>query len=570
MAGWDVIVIGSGAAGLAAARHARIQGAEVLVVNKGLVGRTGATITSGGGISVSGEALARLGFAGADPGDRVQDFFEDIVRSGYFLCDQTLVAAIAEGVEEDLADLISLGVKPKVSRRAPGHSSGRGVLVPGPELQKGMTAAALASGVKFREDFVSAELLQSDAGVSGIIGLDRRTGDVEAIEASAVVIATGGTTSNWALRTAPEELVGEGHAMALHGGAELIDMEMLQFLPCCAIAPEMWRGIQIPWILGPQSGVRAWLLNRYGERFLGRWDAQNMELATRDVVAAASAAEVLAGRGSPNGGVYLSWAHLPRDILDQMPGWSKSFSDDWRYQGFDVAPLIDRIRAGHAIEVAPAAHFSLGGIRADADGATAAAGLFACGEAAGGVHGGNRLSGNAGAQILVQGRRAGRAAARHARRVGSIRPEVNWRGARERIEAPLLRNDGVAPAELQRRLAAISEAALAPIRDAQRLTDALDEIRAIREDALPRLAARSHDRSHNRDWADALACNASVSVVEAALLGALARESSLGAHQRSDGVAASTLDHGLCRLVEGQTRHRSEPVQFPFLSQETR
>jgi succinate dehydrogenase / fumarate reductase flavoprotein subunit/fumarate reductase (CoM/CoB) subunit A len=568
MAGWDVIVIGSGAAGLAAARHARIQGAEVLVVNKGVVGRTGATITSGGGISASGESLARLGLSDADPGDRVQDFFEDIVRSGYFLCDQTLVAAIAEGIEEDLADLLALGIKPKVSRRPPGHSSGRGVLVPGPELQKGMTAGAVAAGVRFREDFVSAELLQSDSGVTGVVGLDRRTGDVEAIEAPAVVIATGGTTSNWALRTAPEELVGEGHAMALAAGAELINMEMLQFLPCCAIAPEMWKGIQIPWILGPQSGVRAWLLNRYGERFLARWDPQNMELATRDVVAAASAAEVLAGRGSPNGGVYLSWAHLPRDILDHMPSWSKSFSQDWRYQGFEVAPLIERIRDGHAIEVAPAAHFSLGGIRADAEGETGVAGLFACGEAVGGVHGGNRLSGNAGAQILVQGRRAGRAAARRAAQFKGARPETDWRAARDRIEAPLRRNDGLAPVELQRRLATISEDALAPIRDEVRLVKALDEIRTIRTDTLPRLAVRSHDRAHNRDWAEALACNASVCVVEAALLGGLARTSSLGAHQRSDGIPGSTLNHGLASLVSGEAVHRSEPVRFPFLSRE--
>jgi succinate dehydrogenase / fumarate reductase flavoprotein subunit/fumarate reductase (CoM/CoB) subunit A len=176
------------------------------------------------------------------------------------------------------------------------------------------------------------------------------------------------------------------------------------------IAPEIWRGIQFPWVIGPQAGVRAWLLNRYGERFLQRWDPVNVEMATRDIVAAASAAEVAEGRGSPNGGVYLSWAHLPRDILEQMPRWSKNLAADGRYQGFDFGPMLERIRAGYAVEVAPAAHFSLGGIRIDADGWTGVAGLFACGEATGGLHGANRLSGNAGAQILVQGRRAGLAA----------------------------------------------------------------------------------------------------------------------------------------------------------------
>ncbi|HVV28002.1 MAG TPA: FAD-dependent oxidoreductase [Rhizomicrobium sp.] len=562
---WDVIVVGAGAAGLAAARHAREQGASVLVVNKGLVGRTGATITSGGGVSVAGSTLIALGLE-ADPADTEEVFIRDMLKSGYYLNDQRLVESIVSGIGEELGYLIRRGVRPRISKRAPGHSSGRGVGIPGPDMQKAMTSAALDAGAQFREDFFSAGLLQNDGAVAGVAGLDRRTGEIEAIPARAVVIASGGTTSNWRLRTAPEELTGDGHAMALDAGAELIEMEMLQFLPCCLVAPEIWRGIQFPWTIGPQAGVRAWLLNKYGERFLARWDPERMELATRDVVSAASAAEVYEGRGSPNGGVYLSWAHLPRDILDNFPSWSKGYKD-WRYQGFDMTPLVERIREGHAIEVAPAAHFSLGGIRVDVHGDTGVPGLYACGEATGGVHGGNRLSGNAGSQVLVQGRQAGLAAARAAQSNKAGAPAQNWDALKEQIEAPFQRERGVAPVEVKQRLTAIAENALGPVRTGKAMTAALEEVRDIRRNVLPRLASRNRDPRYNRDWSDALECAAGVPVLEAALISAIGRSGSIGAHQRRDipGVKAP-LEHSIVRRQNGELAWRAQPVEFPIFA----
>ena len=562
---WDVIVVGAGAAGLAAARHARQQGASVLVINKGLVGRTGATITSGGGVSVAGSTLAALGLDG-DPSDTEEVFIRDMLKSGYWLCDQRLVESIVTGIGEELHFLMQRGVKPRLSKRAPGHSSGRGVGIPGPDMQRAMTTAALQSGAKFREDFFCTGLLQHDGAVVGVAGLDRRLGEAEAISARAVVIATGGTTSNWRLRTAPEELTGDGHAMALNAGAELIEMEMLQFLPCCLVAPEIWRGIQFPWTIGPQAGVRAWLLNKYGERFLARWDPERMELATRDVVSAASAAEVYEGRGSPNGGVYLSWAHLPRDIIDNFQSWAKGYKD-WRYQGFDMNPLVERIRAGYAIEVAPAAHFSLGGIRVDVEGSTGVPGLYACGEATGGVHGGNRLSGNAGAQILVQGRQAGLAAARAAQSNQAGAPAQNWDILKDEIEAPFRREQGTAPLEVKQRLTAIAEEALGPVRTGKAMTAALEEVRTIRHTTLSQLASRNRDPRYNRDWSDALECAAGAPILEAALISAIGRAGSIGAHQRRDltGIKAR-LEHSIVRQDDGELSWRAQPVEFPLFA----
>jgi succinate dehydrogenase/fumarate reductase flavoprotein subunit len=568
---WDVIVVGAGAAGLVAAWHARRAGASVLVVNKGLVGRTGATITSGGGISVAGETLRRIGVPDAPtaPDDTEEAFLNDTLRAGSFLNDQRLVESMVTGIGDELARFVETGVRFRVNKRAPGHSSGRGIHITGPDMQKAVTDAALRAGVQFREDFQSTRLLRRGGEVVGVAGLERRTGEAEALYGHAAVIASGGTTSNWHLRTAPDELSGEGHAMALDAGAELIEMEMLQFLPCCLVAPAIWRGLQFPWILGPQGGLRAWLLNRYGERFMARWDPERMELATRDIVSAACAAEVAEGRGSPNGAVYLSWRHLPIDIIDNFVTWSKSVTPAWHWQGFDMRPLIERIKAGHAIEVAPAAHFSLGGIRVDVHGDTGVPGLYACGEATGGVHGANRLSGNAGAQVLVQGRMAGLAAAASARTRRATGEADNLREALSSINAPFLRTAGetVAPFELKDRLTQLAERALGAARDGAVLEAALDEVRAIARDTLPRLALRTHERVWNRDWTDALECQAGVPVLEAALLGAIHRKASIGAHQRRDVPKAghAALLHSLVRQESHTLTHSTAPVSHPLL-----
>lgn len=569
---WDVIVVGSGAAGLVAAWHAKSQGASVLVVNKGLVGRSGATITSGGGISAAGETLIALGLPG-DASDTEERFLRDTVVAGSYLNDQRLTESMVSGIGAELQRLIDGGVRYRVSKKPPGHSSGRGLHISGTDLQKKLTDDAVAAGVLFREDFQSTELLTrrsgEDSAVVGVAGLDRRTGTVEALHGHAIVIASGGTTSNWHLRTAPEELSGEGQAMALAAGAELIEMEMLQFLPCCLVAPTLWRGLQFPWIIGPQGGMRAWLLNRYGERFMANWDPVRMELATRDIVSAASAAEVLAGRGSPNGGVWLSWRHLPVDIIDHYTDWAKSVSPDWVWQGFDMKPLIERIRAGHAVEVAPAAHFSLGGIRVDIDGRTRVPGLLACGEATGGVHGANRLSGNAGAQVLVQGRRAGLAAARDARERRANGRADNTDEATRNIAAPFERRSGTVPFELKQRLTQLAENALGAARQGPRLEEALTTLRTMAATELPSLHCRDADAVWNRDWSDALECRAAVPVLEAALIGAIGRTVSIGAHQRHDPVAASAKPspwlHSLVRQERGQLSHRSVPVDHAFI-----
>jgi succinate dehydrogenase/fumarate reductase flavoprotein subunit len=559
----DVAVLGSGAAGLLAATEAAIHGASVVVLTKGQVGRSGATATITGDISVDGGTIKQLGLAG-DSADSVERFYEDTLAGGAGLNDPVLAQLMVEGVGAELRLLLDAGLKVAGIGHAPGHRHPRGVLVSGMQMLQILTRNAMKAGVQFRDEFYATDVLTADGAATGLAGIDLRSGDCAGVEAASVVLATGGGAMSYPITTAPEELVGDGYRMAAEAGAELIDMEMVQFLPCCLVEPPLWRGIQFPWIIGPQSGTRAWLLNRYGERFMTRYDPDRMEMSTRDIISIACVREVLEGRGGPSGGVFMSWAHLPRDILDFLPQWygKPLLHANWSWEGFDFAPLVERIRQGYAVEVAPASHFHMGGVRTDASGESRVPGLFACGEVAGGVHGANRLSGNACSQFLVQGRRTGRAAAARAQAGSAPVTAAVWKNTVATIERPLTQRGGIAPNEVRERLQAIAKRALNVVRNGNDLAAALKEIRAVRTDDLPRLAAVSASRPYNRGWIDAIETRSAVLTAEAIALSATARLESRGAHFRTDFPErdATFLQNSVIALADGAPLHCLQAV----------
>jgi succinate dehydrogenase/fumarate reductase flavoprotein subunit len=541
---FDVIVLGGGAAGSWAAFHAARTGANVAVIAKGLAGRAGATVSSGGRIAVCGETLVDELGLDADPTDSKEKFFRNILDGGSHLGDPFLARAVVDGVGAELRILQDEGVQFPVTPGGVGRGPGSSVRTPGPDLQRAINRLAVRAGVRFWEDFHAVELLRDDAGPSGVIGVDRNSGTVETIAAKAIVVATGGTSSNWLKRDTPEELAGDGQAMALRAGAELIDADFMQFLPCCVLHPQLWRGQQFTWrILGPQGGIHARLLNRHGERFMARWSPDKMEFASSDLVSLAVAAEITEGRGSPGGGVYLSWAHLPRALLNDVPLWHEQVRPGWNWQGYELQGLMDILFAEGAIEVAPVAHCSLGGIRIDGTGATRVGGLFACGEATGGLHGIDRLQGTALAQALVQGRASGLSAADHARGRASV-STGSYADARDRILAPLRREDGLTPHEVRERLVTLTDAVLGPRRIAAELDEALATVRDIRENALPRLACRTRDPRFNRDWSDALECDSASLAIEAMILSARSRAEPASDDLRWNGIV-SLRDDGL-------------------------
>lgn len=533
----DVLVVGSGAAGMLAAVEAARAGRKTVLVTKGQAARSGATATVTGDCSIAGRTSVDLLGLRADRSDTEEDFFADTITGGKYLNDQRLAEAMVGEVGPLAKSMRDLGLRLGDPNHSPGHRKARGVRYSGMELLQALRKPVIKHDIKVREEFFATDLLLDDGVVSGVAGIDQRTGYIAAIKAKAVVLATGGGMMIYPVQTAPEELTGDGHSMALRAGAELIDMEMVQFLPCTLMEPAIWRGIQFPWVLGPQSGIRAWLLNRFGDRFMVKWDPVNMEFATRDVISIACMKEAVENRGGPNGGVYLSWAHLPSNIIDFATQWyfRTHMRGNWLWEGFDFAALVRRIKSGEAVEVIPASHFFMGGVVIDERCASRVPGLFACGEVAGGLHGANRLSGNASSQILVQGRTAGIAAADYARR--SAQPGVapaQWKRICDELEAPLGRTDGVRPMEIKDELQRLANLKVGMLRSEASLREALDGVRRLRTDALPRLFCRSRDRLYNKEWADAVECRTMIDTLEATALAALERRESRGAHYRED------------------------------------
>jgi len=580
----DVLVVGSGGAGMLAAATAAAAGQRTVLLSKCQVARSGATATITGDCSVDGKTCVDLLGLKADPNDDEQAFFEDTIKGGRFLNDQRLVEDMIALVGPLLKQMRDEGLALGDPIHSPGHRTMRGVWISGMELMQTLRKVLIRHDVKVREEFFATDLLLNDDGVvAGVAGIDQRTGEIAAIKAKSVVLATGGAMMIYPVQTAPEELTGDGHSMALRAGAELIDMEMVQFLPCTLMNPPIWRGIQFPWVLGPQSGVRAWLLNRFGERFMAKWDPVNMEFTTRDLISIASMKEIVEGRGGPQGGVFISWAHLPTDIIDFAAKWyfRSHFRGNWAWEGFDFGSLVEEIKKGRAVEVMPASHFFMGGIDIDQNCATRVPGLYVCGETAGGLHGANRLSGNASSQILVQGHAAGVAAAAYAKASRQADfSERAWTRICDELTAPLRRTDGTEPREVKDELQRLANVSIGMLRTRAGLDDALAAARRLRRDSLLGLVCRSKERLYNKEWADAIECRSMVDTIEAAALCALQREESRGAHYRHDfptqsnreapwnGILAMRGDEIIHSRRKTHTHRMAPPIDGPAAAAE--
>ena len=530
----DVLVVGAGGAGMYAAIAAARAGARVLLADKSMVGRGGATI------------MAQMTVAAAvgeqEPDDWTRHL-ADTLEAGRGLVDERLAALLCEGAVERIREMDEwkVGWARDAGGRmcqvtAPGHGVPRCVYVDflntGPAVAQCLRRqSARTPGITKASGLVVTDLVTNDGVIAGAVGFRLEDGAAIAIAARAAVLATGGLTRLYRRNSASANMTGEGYALALRAGAELVDMEFPQFFPIGHLAPRLVGMDPIMWDpFRYKLGGR--LLNAAGEEFVHRYGGEDSGsyVTTRDIISYAITREAEAGRATDGGGVFLSFEHLGERELREAFG-----------------PVIDRLAANgidltrRPIEVSPIAHYHMGGVRVDETMETCVPGLYAAGETVGGASGANRLSGNAIPEALVFGETAGRHAARYAegRTRGAWTPEAALPHL-ERLAASggnhpagdSGRNAGAALGELRAELADLMWEDVGVLRIGAGLGSALERIRALRVEleAIPIPHEGRYDLAR-QDWFD---LRGGLVTAESIAFAALNRTESRGAHQRED------------------------------------
>lgn len=520
----DVLVVGAGGAGMYAAIEAARNGAAVLLADRSLIGRGGATVMAMMTVAVA---------LGQDGPDDPAFHLADTLAAGRGLCDEALSRLLCEEGPACILEMDTWGAgwarngNAIKSAHAPGHDRPRCVYVDylntGPAVSKTLrTALHKQKGVRRIGDLLIVDLVKSGDTVTGAAGLDLSSGRPVTIAAGVTIIATGGLTRLYRRNSASVNMGGDGYALGLRAGARLIDMEFVQFFPIGHLAPRMIGLDPIMWDpfrykLGGRllNGQMQEFTSRYGTAETGRYTI------TRDLATYAITKEVEAGRGSPHGGAYLSFMHLSEAELKAAFG-----------------PVIDRIRDNGidltktAVEVAPIAHYHMGGISVNPRMETGVPGLLAAGEAVGGANGANRLSGNAITEALVFGRRAGRTAAELAKHGagGHGFHLADAQGALDLVLAhgPTDTNPAAQVAELQ----ALMWEQAGPFRTEAKLQKGLERLDALARafpDTPPGDAAAFDAR--RLDWFD---LRNMLLIGRSVITAALLRQESRGAHQRED------------------------------------
>ena len=518
----DVLIIGAGGAGLRAALGALAEGARVGVVSKSLLGKAH-TVMAEGGIAAA--------MANVDSADDWRTHFRDTMRGGKLLNHWRMAQIHAQEAPERVRELEQWGAlfdrtqDGQILQRAfGGHTFRRLCHVgdrTGLEMIRTLQDRGVQLGIDVYMECTISRLLKDGDRVAGAFGYWREQGRFVVFRAKSVVVATGGIGKAWKITSNSWEYTGDGMALAYGAGAELMDMEFVQFHPTGMVWPPGVQGILVTEAVRGEGGV---LRNKLGERFMEKYDPKRMELSTRDVVARAIYSEVREGRGTEHGGAYLDISHKPADyVKKKLPSMYHQFKE-----------LADVDITQGPMEVGPTCHYMMGGIRVEAESAESSVrGLFAAGEAAAGLHGANRLGGNSLSDLLVFGRRAGEAAAKHAKNIAatSIDSGQIEEAAREML-APFERSRGESPYTVHRDLQETMQNLVGIFRNKQDLLRALEELEKLKERAAQLRVEGS--RLFNPGWHLAQDLKAMQTVSEAVTRSALAREESRGAHSRID------------------------------------
>jgi succinate dehydrogenase / fumarate reductase flavoprotein subunit len=575
----DVLVIGAGGAGLRAAVEAAAQGVSVGLVCKSLLGKAHTVMAEGGVAAALGNVW---------PEDNWQVHFRDTMRGGKMLNNWRMAQLHAQEAPERVLELERWGAlfdRTKdgriLQRDFGGHRYARLAHVgdrTGLEMIRTLQYHAIHQGIEVYMECKIERLLRDDQGrVVGAFGYWRNTGKFVLFKTKAIVLATGGIGKAWKITSNSWEYTGDGQSLALWAGADLIDMEFVQFHPTHMVWPPSVAGLLVTegvrgdgGTLKNKDGVR-FMFNYIPEFFKGetadneaeadRWydnkkdNRRTPDLLPRDEVARAINAEVKAGRGSPHGGVFLDiCTRRPADyIRRRLPSMYHQFKE-----------LADVDITKEPMEVGPAQHYVMGGVRVNADSTAATIpGLFAAGEVAGGMHGSNRLGGNSLSDLLVFGRRAGLHAALYAKNFGG---QLVVDGAqldsiaRETLE-PLTRSGNENPYAIQAELQATMHTLVGIIRTESELKEALKKIATLKE-RVQKVHVEG-GRTYNPGWHTALDLRSLLTVAECSAMAALERKESRGGHTREDHPYTDDAwgkINNVLRLREGTVTLTREPL----------
>jgi succinate dehydrogenase / fumarate reductase flavoprotein subunit len=574
----DVIVIGAGGAGLRAAIEAAAQGVSVGLVCKSLLGKAHTVMAEGGIAAAMGNVW---------PEDNWQVHFRDTMRGGKMLNNWRMAQLHAQEAPERVLELERWGAlfdrtkEGLISQRDfGGHRYARLAHVgdrTGLEMIRTLQYHGIHQGIDVYMECNVQRLLKDGDRVTGAVGYWRKNGEMVVFKAKAVVLATGGIGKAWKVTSNSWEYTGDGHSLALWAGADLIDMEFVQFHPTGMVWPPSVRGLLVTESVRGDGGT---LKNKDGERFMfnyipeffkgetadnieeaERWYADKKnnrrtpDLLPRDEVARAINAEIKAGRGTPHGGVYLdiNTRRSAEYIRKRLPSMYHQFKE---LAGVDITR--------EPMEVGPTQHYVMGGVRVNADSTEGTvAGLFAAGEVAGGMHGSNRLGGNSLSDLLVFGRRAGLHAALYAKNFGGqlvVDGQQVEAVVRESLE-PLERTGGENPYAIQADLQETMQHLVGLIRTEAELKAALEKIEALKERA--RKVRVEGGRIYNSGWHTALDLRSLLTVAECSALAALERKESRGGHTREDHPFTDDAwgkVNVVLRLREGRVQVSREPL----------
>jgi succinate dehydrogenase / fumarate reductase, flavoprotein subunit len=548
----DVLIIGAGGAGLRASLEALAQGASVGVVCKSLLGKAH-TVMAEGGIAAA--------MANVDAADNWKTHFRDTMRGGKFLNNWRMAQLHAQESPARVRELEQWGAlfdrteNGDILQRAfGGHTFKRLCHVgdrTGLEMIRTLQDRGVQQGIDVYMECTVTRLLTDGSRVTGAFAYWRETGRFIVFKAKSIVIATGGIGKAWRITSNSWEYTGDGMALAYEAGAELMDMEFVQFHPTGMVWPPGVQGILVTEAVRGEGGI---LRNKAGERFMEKYDPKRMELSTRDVVARSIYTEVKEGRGTEHGGAYLDISHKPAEyVKKKLPSMYHQFKE-----------LADVDITKGPMEVGPTCHYMMGGIRVDAATAQSTVpGLFAAGEAAAGLHGSNRLGGNSLSDLLVFGRRAGLAAAEHAKSASaSSFDNSQIEQAEKELLAPFSNSGTESPYAVHRDLQEVMQNLVGIYRTKEDLEKALDELEKLRVRAAK--ASVEGSRLFNPGWHLSYDLKAMLIVSEAVAHSALARTESRGAHSRIDYPNLDSVwekKHNIVVQESSAMKRRESPIE---------